>query len=200
MPDPPSVNLFSRYVLENPWPAAVILLAIAAGLAWHGAREGLWKRVQLSGLLVLGAIGVFSAASLIDTPGEEAERVVEQFVAAAVANDLTGADRLLAADATLAIGSPRNPGVDINAIRSNLTRLRNYQITANRITSLRGYSVGSDRAVVHLGCLTDGGSGFTGRVPSAWVLDVRAEPDGSWLIERITCISIAGRTPSLNLW
>lgn len=200
MPDPPSVNLITRYLFESPWAVAVLLLGVAGVLAWQGAREGLWKRVQVAGVLVLAAAGVVATASVVTTAGEHGERITRQFVEAAVSNDLTAANRLLAADATLAVGSPKNPGIDLAAIQSHLARLRNYQITGNRITSLRGYGTDDDRAVVHLACLTDGGGVYSGRVPSQWVLDVRREADGTWTIKRLTCISIAGRTPSFNLW
>jgi len=200
MPQPPSVSIFTRYLFENPWPLAVLFAGIAAVLAWHGAREGLWKRVQLAAVLLLGAVGVVATGSLVVTAGERGEEVTRRFVEAAVTNDLTGADRLLTRDATLAVGSPKNPGVNLSAIQSHLARLRNYQIAGNRITSLRGYGLERDRAQVHLACATESSGAYAGLVPSQWVLHVRREPDASWAIERITCISIAGRTPSLNIW
>ena len=200
MPDPPSVSIIARYVFENPWPLAVVLLAIAAVLGWQGAREGLWKRVQAAGLLVLIAAGVVASAALVTTAGEHGKRITTQFVEAAVANDLTGANRLLSIDATLHIGSPKNPGIDLAAIQTQLARLGNYQIVSNRISGLRGFGLDGDHAQVHLACITDAGGIYSGNVPSQWVLHVRRESDGTWLIERITCVTIAGRTPSFNLW
>ena len=41
MPEPPSTSLVTHYLLENPWPLAIILLAIATFMAWTGFREGL---------------------------------------------------------------------------------------------------------------------------------------------------------------
>ncbi len=200
MPEAPSVSILTRYLFENPWPLAVLIIGIAAVLGWQGAREGLWKRVQVAGLLVVAAVAVVATGSMVITAGEHGEKVTRAFVEAAVTNDLTGADRLLTRDATLAVGSTKNPGLELSAIQSHLARMRNYQITGNRITSLRGYSMDRGRAQVHLACATESGGAYAGFVPSQWVLHVRREPDGSWAIERVTCISIAGRTPSLNIW
>ena len=39
MPQPPQVGLITRYVLENPYPLALVLLALAGGLAWTAVRN-----------------------------------------------------------------------------------------------------------------------------------------------------------------
>jgi hypothetical protein len=101
----------------------------------------------------------------------------------------------------MAIGSPTNAGFELAYIQSQLVRLdQTYTITSNRITRLDGFKENADRATVHLACRTEVEGGW-GPTPSQWVLDVRRQEDDSWKIERITCISIAGRQPGSNwLW
>ena len=38
-PDPPPVGLFTKWVLENPYPLGAILLAMAIVMAWTALRS-----------------------------------------------------------------------------------------------------------------------------------------------------------------
>lgn len=191
MPPAPDVSLLTRYLFENPWPLAVALVAIAAIIAWHALRESLVKRVRWSLLLFLLAAVALLAGWLVETPGERGESITRAFVERAIANDLVGAVNLLSDDATLAVGSPKNPGTDRDAIIGGVSTLRQrFAIESNTISMLKGYALPDGRAEVHLACWTDVGYGPT---PSQWVLHLGLQQDGEWKIERITCISIANQ-------
>jgi hypothetical protein len=195
MPDPPSVDLVTRYIFENPYPLGVGLLILGVIIGWLGLREGRADRVRAAGApLLLGAAALVTGFVVV-TAGERAKSVTRDLVAAAVANDLTGASALVAPDATVHFGSTRNLGLDRNAIIDGLSRLSaSYAIEDNRITMLKAYTESRERATVHLACWTSTVN-YGGYTPSQWVLEVERQSDGTWQVSRITCISISGQAP-----
>jgi hypothetical protein len=202
MPEPPPVGLFTRYVLENPYPLAGALVALALALAWIGLREGVYGRTKLraAGVSAVLAAAVLITGILVITPGEHGVEVTRRLVSHAVNAEVSPAMALFAPGASLSIGSTRNPGVGIDSIRRQLERLESqYRVRSNTITTLRGYGESRDAATVHLACRTEVENGW-GPTPSQWVLRVERQDGGEWLITRITAITIAGRTPGERLW
>src|SRR5262245_52306152 len=138
MPQPPEVDVFTRYVLENPWPLGVGLFAIAAALVWTGLRERSSKRVMVSAIFAALGITVLVAGHMVQASGERARIVVQHLVDSVVNEDLAGADRLLADDAVLSVGSVTNPGIDKTSIMSSLSEFAaDYRVEDNSITMLR---------------------------------------------------------------
>lgn len=200
MSDAPSTDLLTRYVLENPYPLAALLGAVAIGLLWVGLREGRGRPLQGAGITGLLAIAIVITASVVTTSGEHGERVTREFVDRVVANDTAGALAMVSPAVAVTVGSPRNPGRDYAFFKSRLEFLaQRYPISNNRITSLRGYSESSDIAIVHLSCSTQVDAGY-GPVPSRWIVRVERGDDSQWIITRMTAVSIASRTPSDSLW
>jgi hypothetical protein len=199
MPEPPRVGLFTRYVLENPYPVGLLLVALAAGLAWTALRSGRPQRLRTAGMLAVVGAGALLVGALVVTAGERARRVTLAVIEAAVAADVTGAAALFAADARLSFGSPANPGLPRGDIEGRIDQLDGkYRIQANRVTMLRAYTETSDRATVHLACSTTLERGF-GPAPTQWVLRVQRQDDGAWKIAHVTWISYAGRSPASDL-
>jgi hypothetical protein len=195
-PDPPQAGLWTRYVLENPWPVSIVLLAAGLIAAWLGLRDGRRDRIQLAAAAAGLAILIASIGSLVTTSGEHGRHITRRLVEAVIAGDHPVALALFAPDASLAFGSMTNPGIGLEAIADRLERLaRRHTIASNRITRLRGYPRSAGEAEVHLACWTDAGMGYT---PSQWVVHVARQPDGSWRVRRITCLSINGQAPSLD--
>ncbi|HRP63735.1 MAG TPA: hypothetical protein PK400_10605 [Phycisphaerales bacterium] len=201
MPEPPASSLIARYILENPYPLGGILIVLALGLAWMGLREGRKKPLQIAAISGAAAMAVLLIGFIVVTPAEHGERITREFVEHAVAGNVAGASGLLHPDAALSFGSPRNPGVSIDVIRSALERLRrDIDISSNRITTLRGYTEDADHATVHLACWTTAEGRYGGGpTPSQWVLRVARDENGDWFIMRITAVSIAGQRPSDRL-
>jgi ketosteroid isomerase-like protein len=196
MPQPPSVDIFTRYVLENPWPLGIGLLLVAAWLAWSGFREGLKSRQQYAAVFGLFGIAVLVIGHYVVTSGEHAKALTRSLVDAVVSHDSVGALSMFTNDAVFTVGSPNNPGYGIDMIRDLLDRVApRYPIESNTITMLRGYPEDSDLATVHLACLSTV-SGYPS--VSQWVLQVRRQHDGSWKITRLTCVSINDRPPPLG--
>lgn len=196
MPDPPSVSLFTRYVLENPWPIGVGLLIAAAWQAWSGFREGLKSRQQAAAVLGLLGVALLLIGHFVVTSGEHAKALTRSLVDAAVKNDSYAALSMISDEAVLTIGSPSNPGYGIDVIRNLFERVApRYPIESNTITMLRGYTEGTTSATVHLACLSTV-NGFPS--VSSWVLQVRRQADGSWKVMRLTCVSVNDRAPPLG--
>lgn len=199
MPDPPDVSLFSRYVLENPWPLAIALLATAVWLAWSGMREGLTNRLRLAGALTLIGGATLAVGTLVVTSGEHAEGVTHALVDAAVKGDVNSAANLFATDAVFSAGSPNNPGFGRGFIVDLLHKLGStFAVESNTITELQGFSETGDRATAHMACWTTLRVAY-GPGASQWVVRVRRDSDGSWKITHLTCISVNNRPPPLDL-
>jgi hypothetical protein len=153
MPDPPDVNLFTRYVLENPYPLAGVLFIMALAAAWIGLRDGRKPPLITAGVGTLIAAAVLAAGTLIVTPAERGRKVTIEMVERIVQGDVNGGMMLFSPDATFAVGSPQNPGMDIGFIRRQAEWLHGrYTIQSNRISSLRSYTESPTRGVVHMTC------------------------------------------------
>ena len=195
MPDPPSVGLVTRYLLENPYPVGLVVLAVAGGLLWTGLREGRRERlvVGLIGLAVAAA--VLTIGAVVVTSGERARKVAIAMVEAAAASDVVEVMSHFADEATFAFASPTNPGFPLDYIRQQALRLEaQYHIESNSITQLKAYSTSSDSAIVHLGCSTTVTQGF-GPTPTQWVLQMQRDDQGEFKIVHITWVSLAGNPP-----
>lgn len=190
MPDPPQTSVFTRWILENPWPVAILLAALAIVMAWTALRDGRMARLKIAIAPAVASLLVMAAGIFITTAGERGEAVVEDFVEAVVNEDVLGAPAMLSDDATMALGKTTNPGFDAEYVKRQLDQLMvRYDITSNRITRLRGYGLSADRAEVHLGCRTEVNEGW-GPTPSQWVIEVKRQDDGQWKISRVTNISV----------
>jgi ketosteroid isomerase-like protein len=199
MPQPPQVGLLTRYVLENPYPLGLLLLALAVGFAWTGLRSGHRQRLPIAGILAAVGVAVLLTGALVVTSGERARRVTLALVDAAVAADVSGAAAMFADDATLSLGSPANPAFPRDDIERRIENLDGkYRIEFNQVTMLQSYTEARDRATVHLGCRTTLRRGF-GPTPTRWVLRIERQADGTWKVARVTWISIAGHSPASDL-
>lgn len=194
MPDAPDTGLFTHYVLENPWPAGIVLLAIAAVLAWTALRDGRRGRLKIAAGIALLALAIVATSMLVTTSGERAEALTVSLVDAAVAADVPAVMAHFAPQAVMSFASPRNPGFEIDYIARQAEGLqRQWRVESNHISMLDAYTISADEARVDLGCVTDIGRGT---VPSTWVLRFRRQPDGSFKIDHITLISIMGQRAS----
>lgn len=200
MTSAPPQGFFTRYLLENPWPAVVMLALIALALARFG-RDRDDRRLLLGalGCAVAGA-AVFLVSWLVTTPAEHARRVTSEIVAAAEAGNLNAMRALFAPDASIHPGSLSTPGLERAEIDRGIDALGDrHRIESNTVTALRAGTVDADTAVAELGCLTTTASSY-GTVPSTWLFRVERGADGRWRVRRLACVAIAGRAPSGLPW
>jgi hypothetical protein len=199
MPPAPEGNIITRYILENPWPLGMILLAVAGVLAWKGFREGMATRLRVAAALAAAGAVVLVTGIMVVTSGEHAVQTTRALIESVVREDLVAADRLLSDDAAITIGSPSNPGQDKFFILSSLEDFATREsVESNSITAERGYSESSNVGIVHLSCTT-----IVERFPyptlSRWIMRVERQTDDQWRVTRMTCISINNQTPSMNM-
>jgi hypothetical protein len=191
--------MFTRYVLENPWPLGIGLLAAALILAWTAVRGESAGRLKAAGVIALVGAAVLIAGAAVVTPGERARQVVLDVVAAAVAGDVSGAGAHFSSDATLAFGLVTNPGLPRAEIEWRIDQLDNrFRIASNDVTRLRAETAARDRGIVHLACRTELVA-LPVPVPTEWIIDVTRQADGTWKISRVTWTSMAGRSPTSDL-
>ena len=189
------MELFTHYVLENPWPLGVLLLAIAAGLAWTGLQAVDRRRLLAAAAVAVVGAAVMVAGKAIVTPGEHARGVVMEAVDAAVAADITTLAAAFADDSALSLGSPNNPGFSKDAIIRRLEGLAGrYRIKSSRVTKLDATTVTPDRGVVNFACVTEPTLGF-GPVPTSWIIQVDRQPDGTWKFSHVTWVTLGMRAP-----
>jgi len=200
MPDPPPVNLFTRYVLENPWPLGLVLLGAGFVIGYLALRQGFMRRLAIAAsMAALGALVIITAA-FVTTAGERAEQVTRQLVEAATTNDLVTSANLIDPDATLHISSAQNPGLAYDTIIDRISELAaSYAIEENDITHLAGYTESRDAATVQLACNTTVAS-FPYPNLSQWELRVQRGTDGAWRVTKITWLTINTRTPPSSGW
>lgn len=195
LPDPPSSGLITRYVLENPYPLGSGLVLLAVIAVWLGVREGQRHTLMIAGVAALLGVAVFVIERAVTTAGEHGKHVTVELVDRVVANDIAGAMAMFSDDATVAMGSPNNPGFSVDYLRGGLDRAASYRIQSNRIRMLDGFNESDDVAIVHLGCFTEVGTGYT---PSTWILRIEKQADGQWKVTKLTCVSISNQTPRMS--
>lgn len=196
----PRTGAFARFLLENPWPA-VVVMAVLAIVLLKLARDRDDRRL-LSGALAAALVGaaVWIVSWSVTTPGEHARRVVGAFVEAAEAGDVPAMHRWLVPDASLHLGALTAPGLDRQELDRALSLLESkHRVESNSITMLRAGALSSDAAIAELGCITTT-HGSYGPVPSSWLFRVERQPDGSWRIRRLAAVSIAGRPAEPRSW
>lgn len=195
MPDPPSVGLVTRFLLENPYPVGLVVLAVAGGLLWTGLREGRRERLLVGLIGITVAAAVLTIGAVVVTSGERARKVTIELVEAAVAANVVDVMSHFGDEATFAFASPTNPGFPLDYIRQQALRLESQvSIESNRITQLKAYSVSKDSAIVHLGCSTTAAQGY-GPTPTQWVLQIERDDQGDYKIVHVTWVSLAGNPP-----
>jgi hypothetical protein len=195
MPDTARSGFLTNFVLENPWPLAVVLVIVAATifrLAVH--RDD--RRLLIPAATVFIVAGVTLVIGLlVETSGEAAADRTRAFVAAASDGRIDEMLVSLDPDATLHIGRIESPGLPIEELRRMIDALGSrHRIEQNTITLLNSVGTGSNTALVELACLTRTTSSL-GTVPTRWLLEWD-RGSGDWQVRSITAISIAGRTPT----
>jgi hypothetical protein len=193
---PTLAGLITKYIFENPWPLALLCLAVGGFLLWKWLREGDRAMRDIGGAAAAAGCVVLVLGYAITTNGERASRVVREFVTRAETGDTSGMLELLTPTCVLHYGAPENPGVPREMWEPAIGLLKGrYTIESNSVTRLDAESAGGDAATVELACVTSVDIAPY-PTPSAWWLKVGAQSDGSWKIERIASRKIGGQVPT----
>lgn len=199
MNTPPDESLLGHYFLENPWPLGLFSLAVTLILALIWYQQGNGRIAIASGVALIITGAIFLLEAVVVTPAEHATVLIRSVVDSAEAGEPDAILETIAPNASLHLESLQQPGRPFSDLEGSIRSLeRANRISDNWVTGLRGWTLDSNRAIVHLACLTTTESSY-GSVPNTWVFEVRRSPDGAWRIQRIVFESLMGRTPDRPL-
>jgi uncharacterized protein YjeT (DUF2065 family) len=195
----PSPPFFERYLLEFPWPAAVLVLALAVIVGATLSRSG--KRRAGMGVIAAGvalAAGVVALAYSVETDRERVSLVTRQLITAVAEADATTVENLLTDDAVL-IAPPlsadriRKPAI-VTRVGRDFVPGHVYHLREHGVTALQATMDGPTRARVQVKVRVV--PEITGApVPSWWRIDLVRAADGQWRISGIGMLSIGGFVP-----
>lgn len=198
-PPLPSPPFLERYLFEFPWPAAVVLVAVAviAGvtLTRAGRRSAGW------GVMAIGAVaaaGVIGLAYWVVTDRERVSQSTRELINAVAAGDAAAVEALLTDDAVL-IAPPlsadrvRKPAI-VTRVGRDFAPGHVYHLREHGVTALQATMDGPTRARVQVKVRVV--PEITGSpVPSWWRIDLTRGADGRWRISGIGMLSIGGFVP-----
>lgn len=191
-------SFVNAWLLENPYPLAIGLGAIAGAVAWRGLSLGSRAHLLVAALAALLGTAAVLVGRAVVTPGEHARAVVEELIACAEIAAVDDAATLFTPNAVMNYERRENQGVPIDAIRRALRTLQGVnRIESNRTTSLSCETLDADTGEVVFSCSTVVARSM-GAVPTVWIARVRrgATPDAPWRIDRLTFRSLYGKPPT----
>ena len=187
-------------IADRPWTWITLLCVTGLVLAWMGVQSGRWRWLAASAACGAAALGVALVARFVPTPALMATQCVRGLVTAAEAGDIATAQGHFAPDASWHMRSRERPGIGRERIDAALNALGSrHRIESNEEVSLEATTEAPDLGVVEVGFRTVTASSY-GMVPTRWRFEVRRASDGSWLIERVTWLTLAGRDPPDGGW
>ena len=183
------------YFFENPWPIGLVSGSVLLILTIAFLRSGDGRLLVGALVALLCTSGVFLPDRVVTPPAEHGEGVVDLMVRSAEEGDADAVLTHVAPTASLHMGDIRRPGRSFKDLERSLRSLeRANRITDNWVTRLSGESLGVDRAMVSLACITTTSSSY-GSVPTTWLFELQRQPDGSWLVTRVVFESLMGKPP-----
>ncbi len=182
-------------VMENPWPLANGRAVLGLLLAGLSLQRGSLPRLAAAGALLAGAVVVVCWSLAVQTPGERAADIVWQMIQACEQTNLAVARSLVASDATIAFGSDGVDDRPRSEIDLALDSLRDrHRIEENYIFDFDAATIADDTGSVDVSCRTKTVSSFA-PIMSHWIIEVRRQPDDSWVIHHILFRTLKGRDP-----
>ena len=129
---------------------------------------------------------------LIDTPSEQAQRVMNAFIDAAENEEYDGLANVLDQDVVLEDHWKSLPNHGIDSIRTNLIKLhQKHTLRFNAIMRILPVERAED-VLVEVSLLSR--MAGIGTVPSTWRFIVSPSDDGVWKITSIDAVEIMGRS------
>jgi hypothetical protein len=191
----PQGTLFTRYVLENPWPAGIGLVFLGVALLFIAIQRD-DRRMFLAAVSAIAVAGiVLLTGFFFETTAESAANATRELVKAAEEGRTHDIIATLEPDATLHFGSPNNPGQPIDELQRDINTLDDSnRIVSNSLNNLTFASADSTTAVTAFACMTTTELSY-GPFQSKWEIEWQRDEKGIWRIRRLTVIEIAGRTP-----
>lgn len=197
VPPPP---LWQNLLMENPWPAAVVLLGVGVllrTLAKRTIREKPRRKwLNRSALLAsLLAAGVVSLAYAVETSRERVQRRTLELVNATAPLDIAAVDALLAEGVVVA-GPDGEALIEGQRVRRRLETVSgSYGIESHRIRDRKAWAR-DGRGMSSVNLYTEVGS-----TPALtrWWLRWERGGDGRWRVAEVRWLSYQGQSPPLGV-
>lgn len=182
-------------LLENPWPVVIGLVAVSAVLRTISKRQGQPRLTRASWIALVLGLGVYAAATLVNTDRETLIERTELLVAATSPADEAALKGLIA-DRAVLMGPGGDVWDDLSAAFV-VRELREHQVQDNAVRA-----VDASTTRPGLGVSTMDVSSRLGGYPmrSQWEVQWQKDPQGRWRITAMKWLSFNQQDPSPNLY
>ncbi|HIA72401.1 MAG TPA: hypothetical protein EYO01_06875 [Phycisphaerales bacterium] len=181
-----------RLIFEHPWLTSISVGTLGFALLWVGLREQLITRIKIGIALLIVAIVLFVTGTLVQTPTENAKRVVYGFLDAVEEGKVGAATSFLHKDVILKDSWNGRAQNGRAGVRASLEELyRRHSLQYNTILKTRIVEKVSE---VHVELYLFTRVSGIGSVPSQWRILVHESQNGVWEIFSIDAIEIAYRS------
>ncbi len=186
-----------EWLFGNPWPLAVGLVLLFAGLRLVGRRMEKPKLLRAS----WGALGamllVLAAAYLVETRSERLVRQTRELAQAGIGPDFKVLDSLLAPEIKVSTGNQsRGIAISDQVLRA---RLASMQAKTMVCSNMEATFTADDAAFVHVS-VQAGSARWEGAVMTTWNVYWKKTPAG-WRVTELKLVGAPlGMTGFINLW
>ncbi|MAE62568.1 MAG: hypothetical protein CMJ49_14570 [Planctomycetaceae bacterium] len=188
-PDPPFIP---HLLLENPWPLAIILIALGIALGLSALRNERPRLLIAGGAIALFGIVILVTATLIDTPREIMHRRTKQLVAAALPNAAIPEIKALLTDDMRLTSTDGTVNLTRDQVLTNIQdATQDYNVVSHNVTKIKTESTAPDRgrsyASIFVQVEFTSGT-FPARV--GIVMEWEKQPDGVWRVDQIPWVKV----------
>jgi len=197
--DLPSPPAWERWILEQPIPAAVMLVVFGLILFFILAQRGQLRHGMIAGVsgIALGVVVLVIGYS-VTTTREHLRSLTDEWLVDVFAADSAGAGALLSEQLTAASSGRILDGFSKPQMVAIINGFDGFRVR-EWDTKFRGAVIDGDgigRTQVTLRVV--GGFTQNAMMPSTWEFTWRRATDGSWRMTRLECLSLWGQQPPSN--
>jgi hypothetical protein len=199
-PDLPAAPALERYLLEQPWPISLVLLALGVIVAISLNKRGQAVRGLIIGAAFVAAcLVVIALARGIETMREQLTRQTLQVIGGTIDADQSFVRPLVADD--LEVGTMHAEGFTLDRDRF-MRVVAGFDVMGVRdwSASPRGAVIdGANTGRVDFAVRVAGRGGlYAGPTPSVWRFTWRQSADGQWRLTQLHCLSMFGQSVDAN--
>lgn len=192
----------TRYLFDNPWPLAGLLVAVAVGLVWWFNRQGKAKEgVRWAALCGALAAAAVLTGRLVTTQREVLMAQTRQLISVTAKADLVVLEPLLAREIVLTL--PGNSAAFSRGQILDLVRKYpggQYPVESVSIDSVQAVLDGPSiaNAQVHVRTSAPEATLYDFPVGSWWKIGWRRDGD-RWVVSSLQCLQIDGVSPGTSV-
>jgi len=193
--------MLERYILENPYPVGVALIALGAVMLWAINARGPFRRALVPAAACwLTALAIMVTAANVETRRESLTNQTHTVLEAVIDANRRAIEPIVSDDL---LATTRFP--DAFALRKeqflriiegmSLLGIRDWSASPRGASDDAANGIRVDFAVR---VATSGGV-YAGTTPSVWRFHWRRDRQGAWKLRRLECLSIWGQQPDPDI-